>query len=191
MYVCTDTQSALCDLVNESGLLIRLNGKITKNIEVSPRAWHALFNFINCDTTFFENVQTFKCSFGSTYRSVVSRGACPIQQYYTGSVFGTAYIHSEMEFAFSLSIEGIISINLSSKYANGVCRLSGNFNSDATNGLVSSDTQESLGPEQFRHIWRSGHSLWCVEGCQGGTCPKCSSWHLISGPSILWENSAS
>lgn len=41
-----------------------------------------------------------------------------------------------------------------------------------------------LGPEQFRNIWRSGHSLWCVEGCQGGTCPKCSPEHLarVLGP---------
>lgn len=53
------------------------------------------------------------------------------------------YIYSETEFAFSLSIEGIINITLSSKYANPVCGLCGNFNSDATNDLVASDTQET------------------------------------------------
>lgn len=82
--------------------------------------------------------------------------------YYTGSVFGTVCIYSEKEFPLSLSIERIISITLSSKYANAVCCLCGNFNSDATNDVVSSDKQESFSPEQFRHIWRNGHSLWRV-----------------------------
>ncbi|XP_028281769.1 IgGFc-binding protein-like [Parambassis ranga] len=88
------------------------------------------------------------------------------------------YIYSDMGFEFSLSIEGIVSIRLSREYANSTCGLCGNFNSDPTDDLVAGDTQEPLSPDHFAKLWQSGQNPWCVEGCLGGSCPKCSSERL-------------
>uniref|UniRef100_A0A8D2ZEQ9 VWFD domain-containing protein n=1 Tax=Scophthalmus maximus TaxID=52904 RepID=A0A8D2ZEQ9_SCOMX len=81
-------------------------------------------------------------------------------------------------FEFSLSIEGIVGISLSHKYANATCGLCGNFNSNPVDDLTANDTQEQLSPENFGKAWRSGQNPWCVEGCLGGSCPKCSSERL-------------
>ncbi|KAK1895713.1 Alpha-tectorin, partial [Dissostichus eleginoides] len=89
------------------------------------------------------------------------------------------YIYTEMGFELSLSIEGIVSISLSSKYANVTCGLCGNFNSDPADDLAVNGTQEPLIPEHFGKAWRSGQTPWCVEGCLGGSCPKCSSELLV------------
>ncbi|XP_063735180.1 IgGFc-binding protein-like [Eleginops maclovinus] len=88
------------------------------------------------------------------------------------------YIYTQMGFELSLSIEGIVSISLSSKYANVTCGLCGNFNSDPTDDLTVNDTREHLIPEHFGKAWRSGQNPGCVEGCPGGSCPKCSSERL-------------
>ncbi|XP_059194717.1 IgGFc-binding protein-like isoform X2 [Centropristis striata] len=88
------------------------------------------------------------------------------------------YISTDMGFEFSLSIEGIVSIRLSSKYANATCGLCGNFNSDPADDLTANGPKEHLSPEHFAKAWRSGQSPWCVEGCLGGSCPKCSSERL-------------
>ncbi|XP_074538742.1 IgGFc-binding protein [Halichoeres trimaculatus] len=88
------------------------------------------------------------------------------------------YIYTAMGFEFSLSTEGAVNIRLSNKYANATCGLCGNFNSDPTDDLVAAGTEEHLSPEQFGKAWRSGQNPWCVEGCLGGSCPKCSSEHL-------------
>ncbi|XP_051261445.1 IgGFc-binding protein-like isoform X2 [Dicentrarchus labrax] len=88
------------------------------------------------------------------------------------------YIYTDMGFEFSLSVEGIVGISLSTKYANATCGLCGNFNSDPADDLTANGTQEHLSPEHFGKAWRSGRNLWCVEGCLGGSCPKCSSERL-------------
>ncbi|XP_030248331.1 IgGFc-binding protein-like isoform X5 [Sparus aurata] len=88
------------------------------------------------------------------------------------------YIYTDGGFEFSLSREGIVGINLSSKYANATCGLCGNFNSDPVDDLTANSTREHLSPEQFGNAWRSGQNTWCVEGCLGGSCPKCSSERL-------------
>ncbi|XP_070690944.1 IgGFc-binding protein [Pempheris klunzingeri] len=88
------------------------------------------------------------------------------------------WIYTDVGFEFSLSIEGILSISLSSKYANATCGLCGNFNSDPSDDLTANATQEPLSPEHFGKTWRSGQTPWCVEGCLGGSCLKCSSEHL-------------
>lgn len=88
------------------------------------------------------------------------------------------YIYTDGGFEFSLSREGIVVINLSSKYANATCGLCGNFNSDPADDLTANGTRENLSPEQFGNAWRSGQNTWCVEGCLGGSCPKCSSERL-------------
>lgn len=84
------------------------------------------------------------------------------------------YIYTDAGFEFSLSTEGIVGISLSRKYANATCGLCGNFNSDPADDLTTNDTKEHLSPEQFGKTWRSEQSPWCVEGCLGGSCPKCS-----------------
>ncbi|XP_028437147.1 IgGFc-binding protein [Perca flavescens] len=88
------------------------------------------------------------------------------------------YIYTDNGFEFSLSKEGIVSISLSSKYANATCGLCGNFNSDPANELTANGPEEHLSPEHFGKAWRSGQNPWCVEGCLGGSCPKCSSERL-------------
>ncbi|KAM9852133.1 IgGFc-binding protein-like [Aulostomus maculatus] len=87
------------------------------------------------------------------------------------------YIYTDVGFVLSLSIEGIVSIHLSTKYANATCGLCGNFNSDPADDLTVNGT-ELLSTEHFGKAWRSGQNPWCVEGCLGGSCPKCSSDHL-------------
>lgn len=89
------------------------------------------------------------------------------------------YFCTEMGFELSLSIEGIVSISLSSKYANVTCGLCGNFNSDPADDLAVNGTQEPLIPELFGKAWRNGQTPWCVEVCLGGSCPKCSSELLV------------
>lgn len=84
------------------------------------------------------------------------------------------YIYTDAGFEFSLSTEGIVGIGLPRKYANATCGLCGNFNSDPADDLTANETKEHLSPEQFGRTWRSGQSPWCVEGCLGGSCPKCS-----------------
>ncbi|XP_041649020.1 IgGFc-binding protein isoform X2 [Cheilinus undulatus] len=88
------------------------------------------------------------------------------------------YIYTDMGFEFSLSTEGIVNIQLSQEYANATCGLCGNFNSDPADDLTASGAGERLSPEQFGKAWRSGQNPWCVEGCLGGSCPKCSSERL-------------
>ncbi|CAJ1061665.1 LOW QUALITY PROTEIN: IgGFc-binding protein [Xyrichtys novacula] len=88
------------------------------------------------------------------------------------------YIYTDMGFEFSLSKEGIVNIRLPSEYANVTCGLCGNFNSDAADDLIAAGAGEHLRPEQFGKAWRSGQNPWCVEGCLGGSCPKCSSERL-------------
>ncbi|KAM9352917.1 IgGFc-binding protein-like [Symphorus nematophorus] len=88
------------------------------------------------------------------------------------------YIYTDVGFEFSLSIEGIVRISLSSEYANTTCGLCGNFNSDPADDLTENSTEECLSPERFGEAWRSGQNPWCVEGCLGGSCPKCSSERL-------------
>ncbi|KAM3613584.1 uncharacterized protein V6R79_001825 [Siganus canaliculatus] len=90
------------------------------------------------------------------------------------------YIYIDVDFEFSLSVEGIVRISLSSKYANTTHGLCGNFNSDPTDDLRANGTQDYLNPEQFAKAWRSGQSSLCVEGCLGGSCPKCSPERLAS-----------
>ncbi|KAE8288669.1 IgGFc-binding protein Fcgamma-binding protein antigen [Larimichthys crocea] len=82
------------------------------------------------------------------------------------------YIYTDVGFEFSLSVEGIVSISLSTKYANATCGLCGNFNSDPADDLPANKTQEQLSPERFGKAWRRGQNSWC---CLGGSCPKCSS----------------
>ncbi|XP_041798261.1 IgGFc-binding protein-like [Chelmon rostratus] len=89
------------------------------------------------------------------------------------------YIYKDEGFEFSLSVDGIVSVSLSSKYANSTCGLCGNFNSDPADDLTANGTQEHLSPERFGKTWRSGQNPWCVEGCLGGSCPKCSSERLV------------
>ncbi|XP_061677224.1 IgGFc-binding protein [Syngnathoides biaculeatus] len=84
------------------------------------------------------------------------------------------YIYSNFGF-LSVSKEGLIVISLSSTYANTTCGLCGNFNSDPADDLTVNGTQENLTPEQFGKAWRVGINHWCAEGCQGGSCPNCSS----------------
>lgn len=89
------------------------------------------------------------------------------------------YIYTDTGFEFSLSIEGMVSISLSSKYTNAACGLCGNFNSDPADDLTANGPREHLSPEHFGKAWRrSGPNPWCVEGCLGGSCPKCSSERL-------------
>lgn len=88
------------------------------------------------------------------------------------------YIYTDKGFEFSLSTAGIVRLSLSVKYSNMTCGLCGNFNSDPADDLAANDTKEPLSPAQFGKIWRRGHSPCCVEGCPGGTCPKCSPEHL-------------
>ncbi|XP_071325188.1 IgGFc-binding protein [Trachinotus anak] len=88
------------------------------------------------------------------------------------------YIYTDMGFTFSLSKEGIVSISLSNGYAIATCGLCGNFNADPADDLTVNGTQEHLSPQDFGKAWRSGQNPWCVEGCLGGSCPKCSPEHL-------------
>nr|XP_046255484.1 IgGFc-binding protein-like isoform X2 [Scatophagus argus] len=88
------------------------------------------------------------------------------------------YIYTDVGFELSLSIEGRVSISLSSKYANAICGLCGNLNSDPADDLTLTGTQEHLTPEHFAKAWRRGQNPWCVEGCLGGSYPKCSSERL-------------
>ncbi|KAM6995326.1 IgGFc-binding protein [Tautogolabrus adspersus] len=88
------------------------------------------------------------------------------------------YIYTDVGFEFSLSTEGVVTIRLSSKYANATCGLCGNFNSDPADDLTASGAEEHLSPEQFGKAWRTGQNPWCVDGCLGGSCPKCSTERL-------------
>uniref|UniRef100_A0A3Q2YAJ3 IgGFc-binding protein-like n=2 Tax=Hippocampus comes TaxID=109280 RepID=A0A3Q2YAJ3_HIPCM len=93
------------------------------------------------------------------------------------------YVYSTF-FFLSISKEGIVVINLSSKYADATCGLCGNFNSDLADDLTVNSTWEHLTPEQFGRAWRLGQNRGCVEGCLGGSCPNCSSeaLHPFSDP---------
>uniref|UniRef100_A0A3Q3GMI2 IgGFc-binding protein-like n=1 Tax=Labrus bergylta TaxID=56723 RepID=A0A3Q3GMI2_9LABR len=93
------------------------------------------------------------------------------------------YIHTDVGFEFSLSTDGIVTIGLSSRYANAVCGLCGNFNSDPADDLTASGAEEHLSHDHLSHehfgkAWRSGQNPWCVDGCLGGSCPKCSTERL-------------
>ncbi|KAF1387772.1 hypothetical protein PFLUV_G00083420 [Perca fluviatilis] len=56
------------------------------------------------------------------------------------------YIYTDNSFEFSLSKESIVSISLSSKYANATCGLCGNFNSDPADDLTANGPEEHLSP---------------------------------------------
>ncbi|KAJ4930907.1 hypothetical protein JOQ06_025210, partial [Pogonophryne albipinna] len=139
--------SALHLLVNVSGVLVELNSKNTKSIEVDGVKRNMPYLFSSTALAFSLGLHTYICT--------------------------------EMGFELSLSLEGIVSISLSSKYANVTCGLCGNFNSDPADDLAVNGTQEPLIPEHFEKAWRNGQTPWCVEGCLGGSCPKCSSELLV------------
>uniref|UniRef100_A0A3Q3EKG2 VWFD domain-containing protein n=1 Tax=Labrus bergylta TaxID=56723 RepID=A0A3Q3EKG2_9LABR len=150
VHVQTDghLESALHVLVNVSGVLVALNSKNMESLEVSVDGV----------------IKNMPYHLGPTALAF--------------SLGMHTYIYTDVGFEFSLSTEGVVNIQLSSRYANAVCGLCGNFNSDPADDLTASGAEEHLSHEHFGRAWRSGQNPWCVDDCLGGSCPKCSTERL-------------
>nr|XP_020511172.2 LOW QUALITY PROTEIN: IgGFc-binding protein-like [Labrus bergylta] len=153
VHVQTDghLESALNVLVNVSGVLVELNSKNMESLEVDGVIKNMPYHLGPAALAFSLGMHT--------------------------------YIHTDVGFEFSLSTDGIVTIGLSSRYANAVCGLCGNFNSDPADDLTASGAEEHLSHDHLSHehfgkAWRSGQNPWCVDGCLGGSCPKCSTERL-------------